>query len=202
MTGMRLGKRTRKRGALDKALLLARGRAARLAAGPPLPGRFAADPRAAERLRGEPEHAWRVVDCDAAAGGTYEALERARAAVPDAGRPLLLAVDLFVHEAQIRRARHAGADGVVLVARVLDLAGLAALARAARERGLAVAIEVRSEGEIAAACAAHPDALVVASIDRDNGRPETAHDAVSAAATATGLRVVSPPRAGLARHHP
>lgn len=185
MTAMRLAKRTRKRGALDKALGLARARAARLAASPPLPSRYAVDPRASEHVR-EGEPGWVLVDCDASTGGTYQMLEEARAASETHGadRDRFVAADLFLHEAQLRRARHAGADAALLVARVLTLDRLDALTKAARGLGLAVAIEVRDVSELAAATAVGADAVRVAEVDRDTRRPAADAPAVVSAARA------------------
>jgi hypothetical protein len=195
---MRLGKRTRRRGALDKALTLARSRAARLAASPPLAPLHPAHPRAAARLRAEGRSACEIVDCDASTGGTYEACERVRAEIEErtstsGDRDLLVAADVFVHPAQIRRARHAGADGVILVARIVPLETLAALAAAARELGLAIAVEVRNEAEVAAAALVAPDALAVASIDRDTRRADPDAAVTDRAARATELPVITAP---------
>ncbi|MBL9021252.1 MAG: hypothetical protein JNL21_03585 [Myxococcales bacterium] len=186
MTGMRLARRSRKRGALDKALGLARARAARLASSPPLPPRAPADPHAAARVRSGAGPVL-VVSCDASEGRGYEALEEARAAAPHV---LLLALDLFVDEAQIRRARQAGADGVVLVARVLPQDRLAELAAAARAQGLSVSVEVRSAPELAGALAIQADAVRVAEMDRDNGRPDPDAAATRAAAEKAHVAIV------------
>ncbi len=194
MTAMRIGKRTRRRGALDKAISAARARAARLAASPPLAPRHVISARAAERLKAQGHPACLLVDCEATAGGSYEACERVRTDI-DASHasepPLLFASDIFVHEAQLRRARLAGADGVVLVARVLPLDRLDALARTARDLGLLLAVEVRNEADIAAAAMVSPDALSVAAIDRDTRREDPGAEATERAARATGLVVLT-----------
>jgi indole-3-glycerol phosphate synthase len=52
-----------------------------------------------------------------------------------------------------------GADAVLLIVRALSPADLAALSRAARERGLATVVEAHGEEEIAAAAAVEPDVL-------------------------------------------
>ncbi|NUO53509.1 MAG: hypothetical protein HOV80_32055 [Polyangiaceae bacterium] len=194
MTGIRLGKRTRRRGALDKAISAARARAARLAASPPLAPTHVISPRASEQLRTLGRSACLVVDCDASAGGSYEACERLRADIDAshaAESPLLVVSDVFVHEAQVRRARVAGADAIVLVARILPLDRLDALARAARDLGLLLVIEVRNEADLAAAAMVSPDALSVATIDRDTRREDPGAEATEIAARATGLVVLT-----------
>lgn len=69
--------------------------------------------------------------------------------------------DFIVTEQQLDFALALGADAVLLIARALDNASLAALARGARERGLATVVEAHDAEEIARAAAVAPDVLGV-----------------------------------------
>jgi indole-3-glycerol phosphate synthase len=90
-------------------------------------------------------------------GGRPEWLARAKSI---SGLPVLLK-DFVVDERQLDFALSLGADAVLLIARALGEAELAALSRGARERGLASVVEVHDAAEIAGARAAVPDVLGV-----------------------------------------
>jgi indole-3-glycerol phosphate synthase len=85
-------------------------------------------------------------------GGGFDQLARARAALDAARLPaLLLAKEFVVDEVQVVEARRAGADAVLLIARVTSPARLRELAQAARAEGLEPLVEVTLEGELDAA---------------------------------------------------
>lgn len=77
----------------------------------------------------------------------------------------VLRKDFILHELQILEARAAGASAVLLIASVLEPPVLRRLARAARERGLGVLIEVHTAAELERALAAAPTAVGVNSRD-------------------------------------
>jgi indole-3-glycerol phosphate synthase len=84
--------------------------------------------------------------CDAAFfAGSHEHLAQARAAT---SLPILCK-DFVIDEVQLDVARCYGADVVLLIARCLEPSRLRALAKAARERGLAVLAEVHAPAEAA-----------------------------------------------------
>ncbi|HEY6458491.1 MAG TPA: bifunctional indole-3-glycerol-phosphate synthase TrpC/phosphoribosylanthranilate isomerase TrpF, partial [Polyangiaceae bacterium] len=83
--------------------------------------------------------------------GAWEHLEAARARVE---RTPLLAKEFVLDAAQIVEARARGGDAVLLIARIVDRATLASLARAARDEGIEPLVEVVDEGELDAALAA------------------------------------------------
>jgi len=87
--------------------------------------------------------------------GAWSDLSRARDALDRAGRPVpLLAKEFVLDELQLDRARDAGADAVLLIARILEPGRLAELHAAARARGLWPMVEVVDEAELAAALSA------------------------------------------------
>ena len=90
-------------------------------------------------------------------GGKPEWLTRAKRI---SGLPALMK-DFLLQESQLDFAASLGADAVLLIARALDGARLAALARAAKERGLAVVAEAHGHEEIARAADCGPDVLGV-----------------------------------------
>lgn len=171
MTMVKIAKRTRRRGALDKCLTFARQRSARIAASPPLPSPFP-PPRAqppelsslavlAQALPwAEPSvpelpipsrFSAVVVVCEGRFfEGDYELLERARRTQ---AADYWIASDVFVDTAQIVRARRAGADAISPLVRVLERTSLtlADLAGAARELGLDVVPQCASAEELEAA---------------------------------------------------
>lgn len=88
-------------------------------------------------------------------GGSYEDLAAARSALDEAGLPaLLLAKEFVIDDAQIARARRAGADAVLLIVRVTSGAPLAELVVATRASGMEPLVEVVSEAELDDALAA------------------------------------------------
>lgn len=111
---MLLGKRRVRRGRLAKILEQKQRVVARLLASPPPPRRHGPrrDLAVADLLAGRARFVW----TDASAGGSLDALERARAA----GGPAIVAVDYVVHSLQLAHAASLGADAVVLVARLVD----------------------------------------------------------------------------------
>jgi indole-3-glycerol phosphate synthase len=90
-------------------------------------------------------------------GGRPEWIPRAKSI---SGLPILMK-DFLVDERQLDFAVSVGADAVLLIVRALTDAELAALARGARSRGLAVVAEAHDEAEIARAASAGPDVLGV-----------------------------------------
>jgi hypothetical protein len=222
MTHVRIGRRTRKRGALAKAVAFAQARAARLAAAPPLEPRGgsagsgagaiersallrAAAALCAEVVAAPPwngaapgplepasQPALLLVSCEGAFTGG--SYELCERARSAFPGAFIVASDVFVDPAQIARARRAGADAVFLVARAVDRASLAALSRDARERGLALGVEAASADEARFAMSLGADRLAVALRDRDTFRPAVeAAEAVAHAARAGA----SPPPLGL-----
>lgn len=83
-------------------------------------------------------------------GGALADLERARAAV----RLPVLRKDFLLDEVQVWEARAAGADAVLLIARILDDARLRALHALATELGMGVLVEVHDGAELERALAA------------------------------------------------
>ncbi len=94
-------------------------------------------------------------------GGSLDDLARVAAAVAVP----VLRKDFIVDVLQLYEARAAGASAVLLIARALAGAELAALARAACELGLGVVVEAHSEAELDAALAVAPTAVGVNSRD-------------------------------------
>src|SRR5262249_32268210 len=83
--------------------------------------------------------------------GSYEHLAECRDALDTAlglRRPLLLCKDFVLDTIQLDRAAGAGADAVLLIARILTPSELAGLAAEARQRGLKPIIEVATLEEI------------------------------------------------------
>ena len=96
-----------------------------------------------------------VLTDEAHFGGSLEDLTRVAATV----RVPVLRKDFILDELQIMEARVAGASAVLLIARILEPYRLLALARAAREWGLATLIEVHSAAELPPALVADPTLL-------------------------------------------
>jgi indole-3-glycerol phosphate synthase len=95
------------------------------------------------------------------------------------GLPVLMK-DFILSERQLDFAVSLGADAILLVVRALSEADLAALRRAARDRGLATVVEAHDAAEIRRAAAVEPDALGVNA--RDLSSFETNLDAVASLA--------------------
>jgi indole-3-glycerol phosphate synthase len=98
-----------------------------------------------------------VLTDEAHFGGSLDDLAAVAAAVPVP----VLRKDFIVDELQLLEARAAGASAVLLIVRALAGARLVALARAARQQGLATLVEVHGEAELEAALAAAPTAIGV-----------------------------------------
>jgi indole-3-glycerol phosphate synthase len=94
-------------------------------------------------------------------GGSLEDLACVAAAVSVP----VLRKDFILDELQLLEARAAGASAVLLIVRALSADRLRALARAARDTGLGVLVEVHSEAELDQALAADPTAVGVNSRD-------------------------------------
>src|SRR5213076_951384 len=92
-------------------------------------------------------------------GGSLDDLARVASAVPVP----VLRKDFILDELQLYEARVAGASAVLLIVRALTSDGLRTLARAARDQGLGILVEVHSAGELALAVA--PTAVGVNSRD-------------------------------------
>lgn len=87
--------------------------------------------------------------------GGWDHLAAARARLDALGADVpLLAKEFVVDEAQIACAKRHGADAVLLIARIVDRARLAELARAARDEGLEPLVEIVDERELDLALAA------------------------------------------------
>ena len=107
-------------------------------------------------------------------GGRPDWLPRAKDV---SGLPVLMK-DFVVDECQLDFAVALGADAVLLIARALSDGDLEALARGARERGLAVVAEAHDEAEIDRAAAISPHVIGVNSrnlstFETDVGRLES-----------------------------
>jgi indole-3-glycerol phosphate synthase len=99
-------------------------------------------------------------------GGGWKDLERAREGVDRVPRDVpLLAKEFVLDEVQLDRAREAGADAVLLIARIVPAKRLAELHKAARARDLQPIVEVATEAEVAPALAC--DARVIGVNARD-----------------------------------
>ena len=94
-------------------------------------------------------------------GGSLDDLARVASAVPVP----VLRKDFILDELQLYEARAAGASAVLLIVRALSSDGLRALARAARDQGLGVLVEVHSAGELELALGVDPTAVGVNSRD-------------------------------------
>lgn len=88
-------------------------------------------------------------------GGKPDWLPRAKRI---SGLPALMK-DFVLAERQLDFAVTLGADAVLLIARALPQAELAALVRGARERGLAAVVEAHDSAEIARAAETGPDVI-------------------------------------------
>jgi indole-3-glycerol phosphate synthase len=116
--------------------------------------------------------------CDAAFfDGSWDHLRDSRAALDawtaaapsGSTRPAvpLLAKEFVIDACQVERARDAGADAVLLIARIVSPRVLADLARAARSEGLEPLVEVVDEAEIDAALGAEARVIGVNARDLD-----------------------------------
>jgi len=119
--------------------------------------------------------------------GDLDDLRQARRAVDVP----LLRKDFVVDQVQVLEAAAAGADCVLLVARIVSAGQLAELAAAAHELGLQTLVEVYAEAELAAALAAAPDLLGVNSRDLATFAVDTSKFSRVAAALPSGLPLVA-----------
>ena len=94
-------------------------------------------------------------------GGSLDDLARVASAVPVP----VLRKDFILDELQLYEARAAGASAILLIVRALTPDGLRVLARAARDQGLGVLVEVHSAGELELALGVDPTAVGVNSRD-------------------------------------
>src|SRR5437763_1395159 len=106
-------------------------------------------------------------------GGSLDDLAQVASAVPVP----VLRKDFILDELQLYEARAAGASAVLLIVRALTSDGLRVLARAARDQGLGVLVEVHSVSELEPALGVDPTAVGVnsrdlATSDLDLGRAE------------------------------
>jgi len=94
-------------------------------------------------------------------GGSLDDLAQVASAVPVP----VLRKDFILDELQLYEARAAGASAVLLIVRALTSDGLRVLARAARDQGLGVLVEVHSASELELALGVDPTAVGVNSRD-------------------------------------
>jgi indole-3-glycerol phosphate synthase len=108
-------------------------------------------------------------------GGAFAELAAIRAALDEAfgpARPLLVALDFVIHAVQLDRALDAGADAVVLIARIVEPEALTLLVAAARARSLEPIVEIASEEDFAAAKAAGARFVGVSARDLNTGKSD------------------------------
>src|SRR6266699_2756032 len=94
-------------------------------------------------------------------GGTLDDLSHVARCV----RVPVLRKDFILDELQLYEARAAGASAVLLIVRALTSDGLRVLARAARDQGLGVLVEMHSASELELALGVDPTAVGVNSRD-------------------------------------
>jgi indole-3-glycerol phosphate synthase len=101
-------------------------------------------------------------------GGSWDDVARARAAVDRLSRDVpILAKEFVLDETQLDRARAAGADAVLLIARIVSPSRLRELHVAARARDLRPVVEVMDETELASALACNAKVIGVNARDLD-----------------------------------
>ena len=108
-------------------------------------------------------------------GGTFAELTAIRRALDETfgpERPLLVAMDFVIHVIQLDRALDAGADAVLLIARLVEPEALTLLVAAARARGLEPIVEIAGEEDFAAAKAAGARVLGVSARDLNTDRSD------------------------------
>ncbi len=101
--------------------------------------------------------------------GSYDDVTKARAALDARGfaRLPILAKEFVLDDVQIARARAAGADAILLIARIVTHDALASLARSAIDRGLEPFVEVVDEDELGSALDAGARVIGVNARDLD-----------------------------------
>lgn len=134
--------------------------------------------------------------------GGFEHLAAARRAFDARGarasRPLLLCKEFILHPVQLDRAMDAGADAVLLIARITFDQRLGALMRGARERGLTPLVEVVTRAELDLALANGATLIGVNARDldtlqMDHARARDVLDAIPEGVTALHLSGLSSP---------
>ena len=108
-------------------------------------------------------------------GGAFAELAAIRVALDEmygAARPVLVAMDFVIHAIQLDRAVDAGADAVLLIARILAPEALITLASAAQSRGLTPLVEIANEEDFAAAEATSARSLGVSARDLNTGKSD------------------------------
>jgi indole-3-glycerol phosphate synthase len=101
-------------------------------------------------------------------GGSWDDVSRARAAVDRLSREVpVLAKEFILDESQLDRARSAGADAVLLIARIVPPSRLRELHVAAQARDLHPVVEVMDEAELASAVACGAKVIGVNARDLD-----------------------------------
>jgi indole-3-glycerol phosphate synthase len=108
-------------------------------------------------------------------GGAFAELAAIRAALDaalGAARPVLVAMDFVIHPIQLDRAQDAGADAVLLIARLGTPEALMALVAEARSRGMEPLVEIAGAEDLAAAEDADARVLGVSARDLNTGRSD------------------------------
>ena len=102
--------------------------------------------------------------------GSFDHLSAVRASLESAfgaKRPRLLCKEFVLDPVQLDRARSAGADTVLLIARLVEAERLGELAQEARARGLEPLVEIANETELEGALAAKAGFIGVNARDLD-----------------------------------
>jgi indole-3-glycerol phosphate synthase len=111
-------------------------------------------------------------------GGGWSDLSRAREAIDELpARVPLLAKEFVLDECQLDRARLAGADAILLIARIVSPTRLGELYQAARARKLEPVVEVVTEAELASALACDARVIGVNARDLDTLAMDASHAA-------------------------
>lgn len=108
-------------------------------------------------------------------GGAFADLAAIRAALDEsfgAARPVLIAMDFILDAIQLDRAVDAGADAVLLIARIVPAEALILLVAAAASRGLTPLVEIASDEDLAAAHASGARVLGVSARDLNTGKSD------------------------------
>ncbi len=125
--------------------------------------------------------------------GGFDQLAAARDALDAAlgpKRPRLLCKEFVLDPIQLDRALDAGADAVLLIARIVAAAELSALAAGARERGLEPFVEVATAEELAVALEAGARVVGVNTRDLDTLKMDPERAAAVLAAVPAGVVAV------------
>jgi indole-3-glycerol phosphate synthase len=117
-------------------------------------------------------------------GAARDRLDAAASTVP------LLAKEFIVNERQLEEARDCGADGVLLIARIVSPSRLTALASAARAERLEPVVEVVDARELAAAMTAGARVVGVNARDLDTLEMDIERAARVLAAVPTGVAAI------------